>query len=213
MTVTALAWKRLSCLRQLKRRVPARSLRRHSWLRRHRCETLRSVSRGSWQELCLNSCLPSACKISCVTSAGGLGLTSDLSQCINIAIAGTRSTTLHSWLQQRSIHAQHRHVLDTWDKLLLWDRLHGSPHPPRCAIVTWRDPARRLESGTCYDLFTHHKHIRPLAGEAGRFLHPTNARATKTRELIDCLERCGNDPTNGTAPMPPAAIPRALRRA
>ena len=123
-----------------------------------------------------------------------------LSQCINIAIAGTGSTTLASWLQQRSIHAQHNHVLDTWDKLLHWDKLQGSPHPPRCAIVTLRDPARRLESGVRYELFETHRHIGPLASEAGRFLHPTNARATQTRELIDCLERCANDPSNGTTP-------------
>lgn len=123
-----------------------------------------------------------------------------LSQCVNIAIAGTGSTTLASWLQQRSIHAHHNHILDTWDKLLQWDKLQGSPQPPRCAIVTLRDPARRLESGARFELFEVHRHIGPLASEAGRFLHPTNARATRTRELIDCLERCANDASNGTTP-------------
>ena len=112
-----------------------------------------------------------------------------LSECTNLAIAGTGSSTLATWLAKVSIHSHHNHALDTWERLLKWERLRGHARP-KCVIVILRDPAHRLESGARYEIFE--RRVGQFISAAGQHLHPDNPRATKLSELIQCLRHRGD---------------------
>ena len=120
----------------------------------------------------------------------------NLSDCTMMALAATGSSTLFSWLSKvgHSKHAIHNHAADTWEGLLLADKIQGKGKRkmPACVIISLRDPAERLESGMRFDLFGVPGHVGSLVSNAGQLLHGRITRRTDLDGLIAALRDCSN---------------------